>query len=96
VSAEAPSRYDCNGSQLGLAFCIAWSSQWLERAVATIITVPPAGFSWRTKSSAEFSVAQGIYVDTESGWFSDRTVRYLASGKPALVQDTLRSHLSGG
>ncbi len=33
-------------------------------------------------------MAQGIYVDTNSGWFSDRTVRYLASGKPALVQDT--------
>jgi hypothetical protein len=40
------------------------------------------------ESSAEFSVAQGIYVDTRSGWFSDRTVRYLASGKPVLVQDT--------
>jgi hypothetical protein len=39
-------------------------------------------------SGAELSVAQGIYVETESGWFSDRTVRYLASGKPALVQDT--------
>ena len=39
-------------------------------------------------SSAEFSVAQGIYVETQSGWFSDRTVRYLASGKPALIQDT--------
>jgi hypothetical protein len=39
-------------------------------------------------SGAEFSAAQGIYVDTESGWFSDRTTRYLASGKPALVQDT--------
>jgi hypothetical protein len=39
-------------------------------------------------SGAEFSVAQGIYVDTNSGWFSDRTVRYLASGGPALVQDT--------
>jgi hypothetical protein len=39
-------------------------------------------------SGAEFSVAQGIYVETESGWFSDRTIRYLASGKPALVQDT--------
>ena len=39
-------------------------------------------------SSAEFSVAQGIYVETNSGWFSDRTARYLASGKPALVQDT--------
>jgi hypothetical protein len=39
-------------------------------------------------SGAEFSVAQGVYVETASGWFSDRTVRYLASGKPALVQDT--------
>jgi hypothetical protein len=39
-------------------------------------------------SGAELSAAQGIYVETESGWFSDRTVRYLASGKPALVQDT--------
>ena len=40
------------------------------------------------QSGAEFSVAQGIYVETNSGWFSDRTVRYLASGKPALVQET--------
>jgi hypothetical protein len=34
------------------------------------------------------SVAQEVYVATRSGWFSDRTVRYLASGRPALVQDT--------
>ena len=39
-------------------------------------------------SAAEFSVAQGIYVETRSGWFSDRTVRYLSAGKPALVQET--------
>jgi hypothetical protein len=39
-------------------------------------------------SGAEFSVAQEVYTQTRSGWFSDRTVRYLASGKPALVQDT--------
>jgi len=39
-------------------------------------------------SGGEFSVAQGIYVETDSGWLSDRTVRYLASGKPCLVQDT--------
>lgn len=48
-------------------------------------------------STAEFSVAKGIYVETESGWFSDRTVRYLASGKPALVQDTgFSGHLPTG
>jgi hypothetical protein len=39
-------------------------------------------------SSAEFSVAQGVYAETASGWFSDRTGAYLASGRPALVQDT--------
>jgi hypothetical protein len=39
-------------------------------------------------SAAEFSVAQGIYVETRCGWFSDRTARYLASGRPALVQNT--------
>jgi len=39
-------------------------------------------------SGAEFSVAQGVYADTASGWFSDRTVRYLASGRPAVVQQT--------
>ena len=39
-------------------------------------------------SGAEFSVAQGIYVETESGWFSDRSTRYLASGRPVLVQET--------
>jgi hypothetical protein len=27
-------------------------------------------------------------VETQSGWFSDRTAAYLASGKPTLIQDT--------
>ena len=31
-------------------------------------------------SGGEFSAAQGIYVETNSGWFSDRTAAYLASG----------------
>jgi hypothetical protein len=39
-------------------------------------------------SGAEFSVAQGVYAETASGWFSDRTAAYLASGRPALVQET--------
>lgn len=53
------------------------------------VAATPRDFRRYVQSSgAEFSVAQGIYVDTGSGWFSDRTVRYLASGKPALVQDT--------
>jgi hypothetical protein len=53
------------------------------------VAADPASFrEYIQRSAAEFSVAQGIYVETQSGWVSDRTVRYLASGKPALVQDT--------
>jgi hypothetical protein len=49
---------------------------------------PDAFRSYVQGSGAEFSVAQGIYVETKGGWFSERTTRYLASGKPALVEDT--------
>jgi hypothetical protein len=48
-------------------------------------------------SRAEFSVAKGGYVKSRSGWFSDRTACYLASGKPAVVQSTqLEEHLPTG
>jgi hypothetical protein len=48
-------------------------------------------------SGAELSVAQGIYVETNSGWFSDRSAAYLATGRPVLVQDTgLGRHLPLG
>lgn len=39
-------------------------------------------------SRGEFSVAKNIYVATRCGWFSCRTVCYLAAGRPAVVQDT--------
>lgn len=48
-------------------------------------------------SRAEFMVAKGMYVHTRSGWFSDRTACYLATGRPAIVQDTgLESVLETG
>ena len=48
-------------------------------------------------SKAEFGVAKHTYVVNRSGWFSDRTECYLASGRPALVQDTgWTAHLPSG
>lgn len=44
--------------------------------------------SYIRNSAAEFMVAKNMYVDTRSGWFSDRSICYLASGKPVLAQDT--------
>jgi len=39
-------------------------------------------------SRGEFTVAKDIYVRPRSGWFSDRTVCYLAAGKPVVTQET--------
>ncbi len=41
-----------------------------------------------TGSRGEFTVAKDIYVRPRSGWFSDRSVCYLAAGKPVVTQDT--------
>jgi hypothetical protein len=40
------------------------------------------------RSLGEFSCARPGYVKRQTGWISDRTVCYLASGKPCVVQDT--------
>ena len=39
-------------------------------------------------SRGEFSVAKHGYVVSNTGWFSERSACYLASGRPVLVQDT--------
>ena len=39
-------------------------------------------------SRGEFTVAKDIYVQPRSGWFSDRSVCYLAAGRPVVTQDT--------
>jgi hypothetical protein len=49
---------------------------------------PEAYREFIQRSRAEFSVAKRGYVETNSGWVSDRTPSFLASGKPALVQST--------
>lgn len=43
-------------------------------------------YLWNSKG--EFSVAKEAYVTTRSGWFSERSAAYLASGRPVVVQET--------
>jgi hypothetical protein len=45
------------------------------------------------ESTAELGVAKSGYVASHSGWFSDRSACYLASGRPVLAQDTGFSRL---
>jgi hypothetical protein len=44
--------------------------------------------SFICSSLGEFSVAKHGYVKSRCGWISDRSVCYLAAGRPVIVQDT--------
>jgi hypothetical protein len=61
---------------------------WRTVDPARVAGAPETFRSYVQGSGGEFSAAHGVYVDTASGWISDRTVRYLTSGRPAIVQDT--------
>ena len=63
-------------------------ANWVLTEAALPSASPMAFRDYVTESSAEWSVAQGAYVGLGTGWFSDRTVRYLAAGRPAIVQET--------
>jgi len=55
----------------------------------TAVAVTPAAYQdFIGGSSAELAIPKEIYAATRSGWFSDRSACYLASGKPVLSVDT--------
>jgi hypothetical protein len=48
-------------------------------------------------SRAEFTVARDQYTRPRTGWFSDRTVCYLAAGRPVITQETgFSDHIPSG
>jgi hypothetical protein len=49
--------------------------------------------SYIRASRGEFSVAKHGYVATHSGWFSERSANYLATGRPVVAEDTGYSDL---
>ena len=49
---------------------------------------PESYQSFIRESRGEFAVAKQGYVASRCGWFSDRSVCYLATGRPVVVQDT--------
>jgi hypothetical protein len=64
----------------------------------TVVSSTPEDYRTFIQTSlAEFSVAKQGYALSRGGWFSDRSVCYLASGRPVVVQDTgLRDWLPVG
>jgi hypothetical protein len=62
----------------GWNVCVGWSTSFTPEAYREFIV----------DSRAELGVAKQGYVAMRSGWFSDRSACYLASGRPVLLQDT--------
>jgi hypothetical protein len=48
--------------------------------------LPYRAYFWRSRG--EFTVAKDQNIRLRSGWFSDRSACYLASGRPVITQDT--------
>lgn len=61
---------------------------WTLTDPAVVAGDPLAYRRYVQGSRAEFMVAKNMYVRANSGWFSDRSICYLASGKPVLAQET--------
>jgi len=55
---------------------------------ADVATTPAAYRAFIAESTAELMIAKGMYVEARSGWFSERSICYLASGRPVVAQDT--------
>jgi hypothetical protein len=64
------------------------SNGWVLDDPRVIAGDPWAYQAYIRGSRAEFMVAKNMYVRSGSGWFSDRSICYLASGRPVLTQDT--------
>jgi hypothetical protein len=55
---------------------------------AVVAATPDAYAEFVRGSWAELGVAKSGYVASRCGWFSDRSLCYLASGRPVVAQDT--------
>jgi hypothetical protein len=61
---------------------------WLTADAEEAARSPETYQAYIAASSGEFTCVKGLYVGTNSGWFSDRSAAYLAAGKPVVTQDT--------
>jgi hypothetical protein len=64
------------------------SRGWRIRQSNEVAATPEKYQVYIQRSRGEFSCAKPSYVKLQTAWVSDRTVCYLASGKPVVVQDT--------
>lgn len=63
-------------------------NNWRLLDPAQVAATPESYKNFVRGSKAEFGIAKSGYVASRCGWFSDRSVCYLASGRPVIAQET--------
>jgi hypothetical protein len=61
---------------------------WRLADPAEVAATPDRYREFVRASAAEIGIAKEGYVRSRSGWFSDRSACYLASGRPVVAEDT--------
>jgi hypothetical protein len=61
---------------------------WIIQDPLLLSTDPWKYRDYIASSYGEFTVAKQMNIELRSGWFSDRSACYLASGRPVITQDT--------
>jgi hypothetical protein len=61
---------------------------WILLDPGAVASTPDRYRTFVQGSKAELGIAKSGYVVSRCGWFSDRSVCYLASGRPVLAQET--------
>jgi len=70
---------------------------WRLLNPAAVAATPDSYRDFVRGSEAEIGIAKEGYVRSRSGWFSDRSACYLASGRPVLAEETgFSRHLPSG
>lgn len=64
------------------------SHGWRVRHAKEVASTPEAYRAYIQRSRGEFSCVKPSCIRFRNAWISDRTICYLASGKPVVVQDT--------
>jgi len=63
------------------------ANRWQLLDPANVANTPQVYAHFIRGSKAEFGIAKTGYVNSRCGWFSDRSICYLASGRPVVAQD---------
>jgi hypothetical protein len=68
--------------------CLLERHRWRVRDAREVASSPDRYQAYIRGSRGEWSCAKPFFVKLQNAWVSDRTVCYLASGKPVVVQHT--------